>query len=197
MPLNRAAGGNGLFNSKRQNSMYRLRERTRKTSWSGLGSPRNAHQGMVPVRCWHNPWTECCDVASMLWQGVKWVKWVSGQGSSSAPSQAQAAVSFRGSSRGGAGCLFSPSFSPFLHFQFSHSISNFLRSEATSWDWKGTIQKKDEGEKTTSNLVKVSFEKSIFLCDKICLRLFVLWNQPIILRERMKEVASVVWNNSD
>lgn len=25
-----------------------------------------------------------------------------------------------------------------------------------------------------SNLVKVSFEKSIFLCDKICLRLFVL-----------------------
>lgn len=38
--------------------MYRLRERTRKTPRSGLGSPRNAHQGMFPVRCWHNRWPD-------------------------------------------------------------------------------------------------------------------------------------------
>lgn len=174
MSLNQAAGGNSLISFTREN-----KKRKKKPLWSSLGSPRNG--------------------------------WPRSDGGISRTSQiwTQAAVSFRGSRGGGAECwvlgvISFHFFSLFLHFQFSHSISNFFRSEATSWDWKGTIEKKDKGvkknpknPKPTSNLVKVSFEKSIFLCDKICLRLFVLWNQPIVLREHVKEAASVVWNNSD
>lgn len=175
--------------------MYRLRDRIiiiKKTNCNLVWDHQGMHiRGIFPVRCWYNPWTDFyCDVALIFWQWERSRRQFCSFTSCFLQRQQQRRcwVSF-----------FHP-LSPHFFYIFNLVTASLISLDLkppreTGREW---YRRKMRGKKNpASNLVKVSFEKSIFLCDKICLRLFVLWNQPIILWERMKEVASVVWNNSD
>jgi len=69
--------------------------------------------------------------------------------------------------------FFSPS-PPFYIFNLVTASLISLDLKPPRETGRERYRRKMRGEQTASNLVKVSFEKSIFLCDKICLRLFAL-----------------------
>ena len=74
-----------------------------------------------------------------------------------------------------AGCLFFfPPSPPFYIFDLVTASLISLDLKPPRETGRERYRRKMRGGKNGSNLVKVSFEKSIFLCDKICLRLFVL-----------------------